>query len=57
MPEPERLRALSRRWQLACETTNDLDLKRHFAGHAAYLAMLAEKLEWQAGASSGEVSR
>lgn len=39
------LRALSRRWQAAAETTSDPELKRHFAGHVAYLTTLADRLE------------
>ena len=45
MTEMERLRALSRRWRQAVETTNDPELQRHFADHAEFLATLAERLD------------
>jgi CheY-like chemotaxis protein len=47
------LRTLSCRWRAAIETTNDPELKRHFAGHVVFLAQLADRLDLSE-ASAGE---
>jgi PleD family two-component response regulator len=47
------LRGLSCRWQAAIETTNDPELKRHFAGHVVYLTKLADRME-SSETSAGE---